>query len=204
MILNLNKVSSSSSLLKTRKATQTKIEFELNKIKQKPGSFSRGQVTQTIIFLFYFFHFNHVAPPLNLAKLGGGDNAGNARNALLQSIQQGAKLKKVQTVDKSGPMISGKVATTAGGRPGSGSGGGSNHIASSHAVGSSRTIGRSSSKRADEAAIPNGPKLGGLFEGMATMPRLKPVGGRGQAGKSCASLLHFCFILLSCHLLSVR
>ena len=37
----------------------------------------------------------------------GGDN----RNALLSSIQKGAKLKKTVTVDKSGPLISGKTTS---------------------------------------------------------------------------------------------
>lgn len=135
-----------------------------------------------------------------MAKIGGGDNAGQARNALLQSIQKGAKLKKVQTVDKSGPMIAGKVAD-AGSNSRSGStsysSSNNNHIASSHAVGSSRTIGRnsnnSSSRRNDEP-ISNGPKLGGLFDGMATMPRLKPVGSRwGQQTGKCVVFL--CFFL---------
>lgn len=117
-----------------------------------------------------------------MAKIGGANNAGQARNALLQSIQMGTKLKKVQTVDKSGPIIAGKVADVSNGRANSTN---NNHIASSHAIGSSRTIGRSSGSRRNEEPISNGPKLGGIFEGMATMPRLKPVGNRGQAGKSC-------------------
>jgi hypothetical protein len=37
---------------------------------------------------------------------GGGDN----RNALLSQIQKGAKLKKTTTVDKSGPLVAGKIA----------------------------------------------------------------------------------------------
>lgn len=51
-----------------------------------------------------------MAPPkkafIAAAPSGGGDN----RNALLGQIQKGAKLKKVQTVDKSGPIVAGKVA----------------------------------------------------------------------------------------------
>lgn len=40
------------------------------------------------------------------APSGGG---GDTRNALLGQIQKGAKLKKVQTVDKSGPLVAGKA-----------------------------------------------------------------------------------------------
>lgn len=40
------------------------------------------------------------------ASSGGGD----PRNALLGQIQKGAKLKKTVTVDKSGPLVAGKVA----------------------------------------------------------------------------------------------
>lgn len=49
-----------------------------------------------------------MAPPKKFtpAALSGGDN----RNALLGQIQKGAKLKKVTTVDKSGPLIAGKVS----------------------------------------------------------------------------------------------
>jgi WAS/WASL-interacting protein len=51
------------------------------------------------------------AKPVAIGKLGGG-NPGDGRAALLSSIQKGAKLKKTVTVDKSGPMIAGKVSGT--------------------------------------------------------------------------------------------
>lgn len=50
--------------------------------------------------------------PVQIANLGGG-NPNDNRNALLSSIQKGTKLKKTVTVDKSGPMIAGKVSGSA-------------------------------------------------------------------------------------------
>lgn len=44
-----------------------------------------------------------------LGNLGGG-NPGDMRGALLGQIQKGTKLKKVTTVDKSGPLVAGKVS----------------------------------------------------------------------------------------------
>lgn len=93
----------------------------------------------------------------------GGDN----RSALFQSIQKGAKLKKTVTNDKSGPLISGKVTSN------NGTSGGSGVSAPSRPPPPS-SIGNNSN-------VTNGmPKLGGIFEGMSTMPKLKPVGGRGE------------------------
>lgn len=45
-------------------------------------------------------------PPVFTAPKGGGPDD---RGALLKSIRQGAKLKKTVTVDKSAPMIPGKL-----------------------------------------------------------------------------------------------
>lgn len=98
----------------------------------------------------------------NKASNSGG---GDTRSALLQSIQKGAKLKKTVTNDKSGPLISGKVASNNGTSGGAG--------APSRPPPPS-SIGNNSN-------VTNGmPKLGGIFEGMSTMPKLKPVGGRGE------------------------
>ena len=48
------------------------------------------------------------APPPALQNLGGGDpDAG--RGALLSAITGGARLKKAQTIDRSGPAVSGKI-----------------------------------------------------------------------------------------------
>lgn len=44
--------------------------------------------------------------PSNSASSGGGDK----RGALLSQIQMGTKLKKVTTVDKSTPLVAGKIA----------------------------------------------------------------------------------------------
>lgn len=116
-------------------------------------------------------------PPMLNLNLGGGDNSGQARNALLQSIQTGTKLRPTKTVDKSKPVIPGKLNDVS-------SASSLSKSASPHAIGSSSTIGRSHNKR-DEPAPQ---RLGGLFEGMATMPRLKPV---GRGGKYCFFLFSF-------------
>lgn len=54
-------------------------------------------------------------PPVanfNNIKKSSGSSGGDNRNALLSQIQKGAKLKKVTTVDKSGPAVAGRIADT--------------------------------------------------------------------------------------------
>lgn len=104
----------------------------------------------------------------NLNLGGGAANGGQARNMLLADITKGKKLKKTVTVDKSAPLISGKVANSS-----------SN---ASHAHSGSKTLSRHSNNSSNVSM--NGPKLGGIFGDMATMPRLKPVGSR-TGGKCC-------------------
>lgn len=104
-------------------------------------------------------------PPIGGLKLGAAvgnsKGGGDPRSALLQSIQKGAKLKKTVTVDKSAPALAGKIASNNNGT----SGGAPSRPSALPGSGSNATNGM--------------PKLGGIFEGMSTMPKLKPVGGRG-------------------------
>lgn len=96
-------------------------------------------------------------PPMGGLKLAANKPAaidGDTRSALLQSIQMGAKLRKTVTNDKSAPAVAGKVAST---------------------VGSSSGPSRPPPPK---LIATDGPKLSGLFEGMLTMPKLKPVGAR--------------------------
>lgn len=98
----------------------------------------------------------------SLGKSSGG--SGDPRSALLLSIQKGAKLKKTTTVDKSVPTVAGRIAD------------------------SNTSIARTNSAAPSRPPPPNNgsaqmngkPKLGGIFEGMSAMPKLKPVGGRSK------------------------
>ncbi|CAH0387413.1 unnamed protein product [Bemisia tabaci] len=92
------------------------------------------------------------------SKSSGGAEP-QARNALLQSIRQGATLKKTVTNDRSQPLISGKA---------NGNGSGSN--GSTGINNSSSTLKRPGVS--SNLNIPNG--LAGLFAG--GMPKLKPTG----------------------------
>lgn len=100
-------------------------------------------------------------------KLGGGGGGGaDPRSALLNSIQKGTKLRKTTTVDKSGPALSGRVCDgDAGAAP-------------------KRTLNNNNNSMSsnNNNNMGNGaPKLGGLFEGLSQMPKLKPVNGvRGK------------------------
>lgn len=103
---------------------------------------------------------------LKLAPTGNGKAGGDNRNELLQSIQKGAKLKKTVTVDKSGPMLAGKVT---------------NSTSPTSATSPVRSITNNGSGSGVGTAGSNGmPKLGGIFEGLSSMPKLKPVGGRSK------------------------
>lgn len=117
-------------------------------------------------------------PPIaNLKLAPSGNNKSSAggpdvRSALLQSIQKGAKLKKTVTVDKSGPILSGKVsnATTA---PSTRS------ISNNAAAGTGAATGNNANQTNNGMQ-----KLGGIFEGMSSMPKLKPVGGRSKLDRN--------------------
>lgn len=115
---------------------------------------------------------------LKLGVGGSGSGGPDNRNALLQSIQMGAKLKKVQTVDKSGPLIAGKVGGS------STNSAGTNSSTSSSPSGGYRRPSAAASNGGGGAGFgaggPGAPKLGGIFEGLSSMPKLKPVGSRGR------------------------
>lgn len=89
----------------------------------------------------------------------------DGRNALLQSIQKGAKLKKTVTVDKSAPVIQGKVAASS--------------------VSAGGPVAPASAGSGDSNGA--GPKLGGIFGGLSSMPKLKPVGSRGAQSTATAT-----------------
>lgn len=119
-------------------------------------------------------------PKLNtgsaLGSLGGGSGSGDTRNALLMSIQKGAKLKKTVTNDKSGPAIAGRVA---------GGAGGANNVGSSTSSNGERRAGVPGggggvSGGGGSMANGGGPKLAGIFGGMSEMPKLKPVNRSGE------------------------
>lgn len=101
-------------------------------------------------------------------KLGGGAPSADGRNALLQSIQKGTKLKKTVTVDKSGPLIQGKVSGSSAGSTGA-------------------NRGPAVTTPSSDSASSNGQKLGGIFEGLSSMPKLKPVGSRGAQSPATTS-----------------
>ena len=95
---------------------------------------------------------------------GGGD-----RNDLLKSIQKGAKLKKVETNDRSSPILGNNKNTNTGGGSGS----------------SSRGVAQNQGGGGQEGGGAPGPLpgIGGLFAG--GMPKLKSRGGV-QTGRAAA------------------
>lgn len=102
----------------------------------------------------------------------GKSSGGDPRSALLQSIQKGAKLKKTTTVDKSGPIGAGRIADANAPNNISNSGG----SARSNGGGGAPT--RPPPPNNSSAQLNGTPKLKGIFEGLSSMPKLKPVGGR--------------------------
>lgn len=82
----------------------------------------------------------------------------------MNSIQKGTKLKKAVTVDKSGPMISGRVTNDGA------------------ALSNSSRLMRPPKNEFENVNTigPMKPKLTGIFEGLSEMPRLKPVGSRSE------------------------
>lgn len=99
-------------------------------------------------------------PPITGFKLTSGKTSrGDGRSELLQSIQKGKQLKKTITNDKSGPDIAGKVISR----------GDVGVTAIEHQI-------QSKSQNVTASSNVEIQKLGGLFEGMCTMPKLKPVG----------------------------
>lgn len=115
-------------------------------------------------------------PKLNtgsgLGSLGGGSGGGDTRNALLLSIQKGAKLKKAVTNDKSGPAIAGRVA--------GGAGGANNGGSSTSSSGERRAGVPGGGGGGGPMSNGGGPKLAGIFGGMSEMPKLKPVNRSGE------------------------
>lgn len=99
---------------------------------------------------------------------GKSSNAVDPRSALLQSIQKGAKLKKATTVDKSGPLLAGRITN---------SNSSNNSISNST---NSNAPSRPTVPMTNNAQQSGMPKLGGIFEGMTSMPKLKPVGARSM------------------------
>lgn len=103
----------------------------------------------------------------------GKSSGGDPRSALLQSIQKGAKLKKTTTVDKSGPIGAGRIADANAQNNHTSSGG---SVRSNGGGGGAPT--RPPPPNNGSAQLNGTPKLKGIFEGLSSMPKLKPVGGR--------------------------
>lgn len=72
-------------------------------------------------------------------------------------------MKKTTTVDKSVPLVAGKISDS-----------------NSNARINSGAPTRPPPPNNGSAQMNGKPKLGGIFEGMSAMPKLKPVGGRSK------------------------
>ncbi|XP_030746928.1 WAS/WASL-interacting protein family member 2-like isoform X2 [Sitophilus oryzae] len=103
-------------------------------------------------------------PPPAFSMPKGSDD----RGALLNSIRKGTKLKKTVTVDKSAPMISGKVNSV--------SNSNSNNFGTNNST---------SNTASSNQSTPNGLPLAGLFAG--GMPKLKPTGRLGSSTLNSSS-----------------
>ncbi|KAG8229483.1 hypothetical protein J437_LFUL010057, partial [Ladona fulva] len=107
-------------------------------------------------------------PSFSISSKDSTKGSGDGRDLLLQSIRQGAKLKKAVTNDRSAPLVSGKGSTSA-----------------------SSTLSKNSSNNGNNEIKSNGVPaggLGGLFAG--GMPKLKPTGrafGGGSPSTSSSS-----------------
>lgn len=122
-------------------------------------------------------------PPIGGLKLGASAGAGGAdpRSALLSSIQQGMKLRKTVTVDKSGPVGAGRI-------PNAGASNSNNSTANSGAPSRPPPPSSASSSAGGGAAPQHAdgmPKLGGIFGELTRMPKLKPVGTRCKCARLC-------------------
>ncbi|XP_043796848.1 WAS/WASL-interacting protein family member 3-like [Apis laboriosa] len=97
-------------------------------------------------------------PPPPIFNTSGSNVGSQDRNLLLQSIRAGKTLKKTITIDKSAPIVSGRVKTELGNS-------------------SSLNIKENNSNVNNSNANNGGPiGLGGLFS--SGMPKLKPIGSR--------------------------
>ncbi|XP_003701269.1 uncharacterized protein LOC100877645 [Megachile rotundata] len=107
-------------------------------------------------------------PVFNASNSGAGDQD---RSLLLQSIRAGKSLKKTVTVDKSAPIVSGRVKAETGNSSSSNNRENNNSSAMTTGINNSSNGG------------PIG--LGGLFS--SGMPKLKPTGLRTSSGEKDAS-----------------
>ncbi|KAK9313134.1 hypothetical protein V1524DRAFT_436920 [Lipomyces starkeyi] len=104
---------------------------------------------------------------------------GGGRSALLGEIQQGKKLKKAVTNDRSAPAVGSRAV---------GESGGSSASSASHLAPPVPSSGRSRSNSGDESSsMAMGPQLAGLFAG--GMPKLKSRGGIDTGGKMIQILI---------------
>lgn len=134
-------------------------------------------------------------PPIGGLKLSPSAGAGGAdpRSALLGSIQQGIKLRKTVTVDKSGPLGAGRIANA------NNSSSNSNNTSNPGAPSRPPLPSSASPSSAGNVAQqqPDGmPKLGGIFGELTRMPKLKPVGTRCKCAFVCVRARILSYVLV--------